>query len=62
LTEIDRKAFSRRDTPASPVFKVARIIQQLLRILEHDDSETLETVSKLLAFRLELLRARDTIH
>jgi hypothetical protein len=51
-----------RRITAAPFPKHALILQQVAQLLAYDDKETLETISEAMAFRLELLAARDAIH
>jgi len=47
-----------RISPA-PTPRVATILRQMARLLEYEDTDTLASIEDFLAFRLELLSARD---
>jgi len=52
------RPIDRRISPA-PTPRVATILRQMARLLEYEDTDTLASIEDFLAFRLELLSARD---
>lgn len=42
--------------------RIARFLRQITELLEYDDDETIDSVTDVMALKLDLLHARDAVH